>query len=144
MQGHSKPCSICGQALKWLQLRFWDLRMKKQCLSPGVARSPAVVAAPSLNFTTLMPCRSKTLANLSFSICRSAIQLCILSIYLIKQPGTEFGAGNVCKMSERVDPQGWDRFRNAIRGLYIANGHKLEGPDGVIKKMEERHGFKAT
>ena len=47
-------------------------------------------------------------------------------------------------MSERADPQGWDRFKNAIRGLYIANEHKLEGPDGVIKKMEERHGFKAT
>ncbi|KAH8753943.1 ankyrin repeat-containing domain protein [Hyaloscypha finlandica] len=91
-----------------------------------------------------MPCRSKKLANLSFNISRSAIQLCILSIYLIKQPGTEFGASNVCKMSERVDPQCWDRFKNAIRGLYIANGHKLEGPDGVITKMEERHGFKAT
>jgi len=96
------------------------------------------------NFTTLMPCRSKKLANLSFNISRSAIQLCILPIYLIKQPGTEFGASNVCKMSERVDPQCWERFKNAIRGLYIANGHKLEGPDGVITKMEERHGFKAT
>jgi hypothetical protein len=95
-------------------------------------------------FTTLMPCRSKKLANLSFNISLSAIQLCILSIYLIKQPGTEFGASNVCKMSERVDPQCWDRFKNAIRGLYIANGHKLEGPDGVIEKMEERHGFKAA
>ena len=39
------------------------------------------------NFTTLMPCRSKKLANLSFNISRSAIRLCILSIYLIKQPG---------------------------------------------------------
>jgi hypothetical protein len=96
------------------------------------------------NFTTLMPCRSKKLANLSFNISRSAIQFCILSIYLIKRLGTELGVSNVCKMSERVDPQCWDRFKNAIRGLYIANGHKLEGPDGVITKMEERHGFKAT
>jgi hypothetical protein len=50
----------------------------------------------------------------------------------------------VCKMSAWVDPQGWERFKNAIRGLYIVNGHELEGPDGVIKLMEGRHGFKAT
>jgi hypothetical protein len=57
---------------------------------------------------------------------------------------TEFGPGNVCKMSDWVDPQDWERFKNAIRALYLTNGHKLEGPSGVIKLMEERHDFKAT
>jgi hypothetical protein len=116
--------------------------MKKQCLSPR--RSPAVVATPFLEFHHVDALSLEDISNPLLHISRSALQLCILSIYLIKQHCTEFGASNVCKMSERVDPQGWDQFRNAIRGLYIASEHKLEGPDGVIRKMEERYGFKAT
>jgi hypothetical protein len=47
-------------------------------------------------------------------------------------------------MSHSADSQGWERFKSVIRALYIAKGHTLEGPDGVIKLMENRHGFKAT
>ncbi|OBT43416.1 hypothetical protein VE00_05745 [Pseudogymnoascus sp. WSF 3629] len=47
-------------------------------------------------------------------------------------------------MSQPIDPQGWDRFKNVIRGLYMTKGHKLEGPEGVIKIMETKHGFRKT
>jgi len=47
-------------------------------------------------------------------------------------------------MSQSVDAQGWDRFKNVIRGLYMIKGHKLEGPEGVIKIMETQHGFKKS
>ncbi|KFZ17748.1 hypothetical protein V501_01578 [Pseudogymnoascus sp. VKM F-4519 (FW-2642)] len=47
-------------------------------------------------------------------------------------------------MSQPVDPQGWDRFKNVIRGLYMIKGHKLEGPGGVIKIMETQHEFKKS
>ncbi|KFX89643.1 hypothetical protein V490_06896 [Pseudogymnoascus sp. VKM F-3557] len=47
-------------------------------------------------------------------------------------------------MSQPVDSQGWDRFKNVIRGLYMIKGHKLEGPKGVIKIMETQHGFKKS
>ncbi|KAH8782231.1 ankyrin repeat-containing domain protein [Hyaloscypha sp. PMI_1271] len=43
-----------------------------------------------------------------------------------------------------ASPQGWEKFKNVIRGLYIVKGHKLEGPNGVIKLMESQYGFKAT
>jgi hypothetical protein len=47
-------------------------------------------------------------------------------------------------MSRSTDSQGWERFKNAIRALYIAEAHPLEGPNGVIKLMESRHRFRAT
>ncbi|KFY48610.1 hypothetical protein V495_01191 [Pseudogymnoascus sp. VKM F-4514 (FW-929)] len=47
-------------------------------------------------------------------------------------------------MSQPVDSQGWGRFKNVIRGLYMIKGHKLEGPEGVIKIMETQHGFKKS
>ncbi|OBT56680.1 hypothetical protein VE04_03557 [Pseudogymnoascus sp. 24MN13] len=47
-------------------------------------------------------------------------------------------------MSQSIDSQGWDRFKNIIRGLYKTKGHKLEGPEGVIKIMRTQHGFKKT
>ncbi|KFX95377.1 hypothetical protein O988_05813 [Pseudogymnoascus sp. VKM F-3808] len=47
-------------------------------------------------------------------------------------------------MSPSIDSQGWDRFKNVIRGLYMIKGHKLEGPEGVIKIMETQHGFKKS
>jgi hypothetical protein len=43
-----------------------------------------------------------------------------------------------------TSPQGWEKFKNVIRGLYIVKRHKLEGPNGVIKLMESQYGFKAT
>ncbi|KAL5345388.1 hypothetical protein ACLOAV_009759 [Pseudogymnoascus australis] len=47
-------------------------------------------------------------------------------------------------MSQSIDSQGWDRFKNVIRGIYMTKGHKLEGAEGVIKIMESQHGFKKT
>jgi hypothetical protein len=47
-------------------------------------------------------------------------------------------------MSHSTNPQGWEQFKNSIRALYIAEAHPLEGPNGVIKLMESRHGFRAT
>ncbi|OBT65062.1 hypothetical protein VE03_05223 [Pseudogymnoascus sp. 23342-1-I1] len=47
-------------------------------------------------------------------------------------------------MSQSIDSQGWDRFKNVIRGLYMTKGNKLEGPEGVIKIMESQHEFKKT
>ena len=49
-------------------------------------------------------------------------------------------------MSDSVDSssQGWERFKNAIRKLYIVKGHKLGGPNGVVEVMESQYGFKAT
>jgi hypothetical protein len=46
-------------------------------------------------------------------------------------------------MSHSIDAQGWERFKNAIRGLYILKRRKLEGPDSVVKLMETRYGFEA-
>jgi hypothetical protein len=46
-------------------------------------------------------------------------------------------------MSQAPDSQGWERLKHVMHALYIAKGHKLEGPEGVIKMMEHRHGFKA-
>ncbi|OBT73196.1 hypothetical protein VF21_08718 [Pseudogymnoascus sp. 05NY08] len=47
-------------------------------------------------------------------------------------------------MSQSIDSQGWDRFKNIIRGLYMTKGNKLDGPEGVIKIMKTQHGFKKT
>ncbi|KFZ10894.1 hypothetical protein V502_07857 [Pseudogymnoascus sp. VKM F-4520 (FW-2644)] len=47
-------------------------------------------------------------------------------------------------MSRPIDSQGWDRFKNVIRELYTIKGHKLEGPEGVLKIMEIQHGFAKT
>jgi hypothetical protein len=48
------------------------------------------------------------------------------------------------RLKDSSESQGWERFRNAIRDLYVVKKHKLEGPDGVIKHMEVTYGFKAT
>ncbi|RDL41644.1 uncharacterized protein BP5553_01623 [Venustampulla echinocandica] len=47
-------------------------------------------------------------------------------------------------MAGSADSQDWERFKNVIRALYTAKSHKLEGPDGVIERMESRFGFKRT
>jgi hypothetical protein len=48
------------------------------------------------------------------------------------------------RLSGSSEPQGWERFRNAIRDLYVVKGHNLEGPAGVIKHIENTYEFKAT
>ena len=42
------------------------------------------------------------------------------------------------------EPQDWERLKNVLRALYIGKGYTLEGPEGVVKLMETRHGLKAT
>ena len=42
------------------------------------------------------------------------------------------------------EPQDWERLKHILRALYIGKGYALEGPDGVMKRMETRHGLKAT
>ncbi|KAN0117792.1 ankyrin [Hyaloscypha variabilis] len=45
---------------------------------------------------------------------------------------------------QAADSQDWERLKLVLRALYIGKGHPLEGPEGVMKLMETRHGFKAT
>ena len=45
---------------------------------------------------------------------------------------------------QAADSQDWERPKLVLRALYIGKGHPLEGPEGVMKLMETRHGFKAT
>jgi hypothetical protein len=47
-------------------------------------------------------------------------------------------------MSGCISSEEWERWKNAIQTLYIFEDRPLQGPLGVIKLMEDRHGFKAT
>jgi hypothetical protein len=38
----------------------------------------------------------------------------------------------------------WGRWKDLIHTLYIVEDRPLRGPRGVMKCMEEQHGFKAT
>jgi hypothetical protein len=54
------------------------------------------------------------------------------------------GIASTFAMSQLVDPGCSEQIKNIIRHLYVVKGYQLQGPNGVMKLMEDRHGFKAT
>lgn len=75
--------------------------------------------------------------NVSVYIHDSSPQSIILSQ---KQLSTIFERA----MSTSDDTQDWERYKNVIYNLFLVKRKTLEGPDGVMKIMESRVGFKKT
>ena len=48
------------------------------------------------------------------------------------------------KATPRIPEKEWAKHRDVIRSLYIEQGKKLQGEDGVIDIMTRLHGFPAT